>query len=55
MKVLDENKQKAKLNRAISRVQIILPRLNFGCNTGNIDEVIDRGVEMLEGKIIECP
>ncbi len=55
MKILDENKQKAKLNEAISRVQTISPRLNFGTNTGNMDEVIDRGVEMLEGKIIECP
>ncbi len=51
MDVLDNHKQKAKLNAAISRARTISPRLIVSCSTGNIDTVIDRGVQMLEGKI----
>ncbi len=55
MKDLDEGKQKAKLNEAISRIHKVSSRLNFAYDSGNVQEVIDRGVEILQGKIIECP
>ncbi len=51
----DEGKLKMKLNEAISRIHSVSPRLNFSCKSGNIQEVIDRGVDILEGKIIEYP
>ncbi len=51
MKSLDEDKQKAKLNEAISRIQKVSPRLNFAYDSGNVEEVIKSGVEIIQGKI----